>query len=101
MIKYYSVFGTNGCGVVTSWERVNKARNYLRSFNCRLFDNFVEAEAYSLEKLWECIAKSHLMDKCIFPEYLELQKLIFISHLIKRDEPEKKLLPLIIKHSKA
>lgn len=45
---FYAIWGDNGVGVVTSWNRVLKNRTFLRSSSCAKFDNWGDAEVKAL-----------------------------------------------------
>lgn len=47
---FYAIWGTNGVGVVTSWSKVLKNRNFLRHCNCEKFWNWREAEEKALNE---------------------------------------------------
>jgi hypothetical protein len=47
--KFYALWGKNGVGVVTSWEKAEKSLEYLWKGNCEKADDFWDAKELALE----------------------------------------------------
>lgn len=45
---FYSVFGINGFGVYTDYEKVLKAKQYLNAFNCKKHKTYLDAKSYAI-----------------------------------------------------
>lgn len=86
MAKYYSVFGTNGYGVLSCWGRVKEAKKNLKSPNIKSFDIYSEAEAYAVNKFIEYVANSHIFDYCVIPGRLKLNELKILKERTSQRE---------------
>ncbi len=46
---FYSVFGKNGLGVFTDYEKVIKSKPYLTAFNCKKHKTYLDAKVHAIE----------------------------------------------------
>ena len=80
-MRYYSIYGDNGLGVMSSWEGVCKREKYFQSVHYKRFDKFSLAEAYSINGFKERVCKTNFRN-CKIPEILQLNQLIFAKNII-------------------
>jgi len=86
MSKYYSISGSNGCAVMSSWANVEKVRKYFISFHCKGFISYSDAEEEALSRFTALLLYTQFKNKCEIPGHLELNKLIFAKNLIRANE---------------
>ena len=94
--NYYGMYGRNGYGIMSSWDRVQRSERYLGGGGiCKKFIMLSEAKKWARDSFQQnvCINGEHPRHgKLYFPDECDLNQLLFAKNL--------KLKKAVIHHDK-
>ena len=84
-MKFYGVYGKNGGGVYTNWQRVLDTRRYIDGVKNKAFKSRVEAVSFVIEGLEKDygVINSDLLSTAVFEKYNWFYRLIELKTILK------------------
>lgn len=73
---YYAVWGYFAFGVVDSYERALRIKQYVHKFGCKKFCSFLQAETFAKSKAYDIFSMNY-----IIPKDLKLNTVLFRKNL--------------------